>query len=155
MRIKTNHIAISLITFFVAVVGSRLTFAGLGWYDNLKLPAIAPDGSVIGLVWTVIYTLSTIAAILFWNTPRGKNFTIIALLFLFNAFLNMLWSLLFFTLHSFLWAIVEMVLLNLVNLVLIALLWKYNRKSAILLVPYFLWVSFATYLAYLIGSLNS
>jgi tryptophan-rich sensory protein len=126
----------------------------MGWYDSLRLPAIAPDGSVIGLVWTVIYILSTIAAILFWNSPRGKNFMLIAGLFLFNAFLNMFWSFLFFTLHLFWWAIAEMVLLNLVNLALILLLWKYNRKSAILLVPYFLWVFFATYLAYLIGSLN-
>lgn len=154
MQIKTNYIVIFSITIIVAVVGSWLTAMGMGWYNNLNLPSIAPAGSFIGLVWTVIFILSTASAILFWNSPRGKDFKIIIGLFILNAFLNVLWSFLFFALHLFWWAIAEMILLNLVNLLLIALLWKYNRKSAILLVPYFLWVSFATYLAYSVASLN-
>lgn len=154
MRIKTNYISISLITFFVAAVGSRLTSAGMDWYDGLRLPAAAPDGGIIGLMWTVIFILSTVSAILFWNASRKRHFMIIAGLFLLNAFLNVFWSFLFFTLHLFWWAVAEMLLLNLVNLALIILLWKYDRRSAVLLVPYFIWVSFATWLAYSIGLMN-
>jgi tryptophan-rich sensory protein len=154
MQIKTNYIVIPLITIAVAGVGSWLTSMGMDWYDNLNLPAIAPAGSFIGLVWTVIFILSTISAIMFWNAPRGKNFKIIVGLFLSNAVLNVLWSFLFFTLHIFWWSIFEMIILNVVNLSLIILLYKNYRKSSLLLIPYFLWVTFATYLAYTVAVLN-
>lgn len=155
MKIKTNYIAISLITVAVATVGSYLTSMGMEWYNSLSLPTIAPPGSFIGLVWTIIFILGDISAILFWNAPRGKNFKLITTLFLLNAFFNVYWSFLFFTLHLFWWAIAEMIVLNLVNLALIGLLCKDNHKSSVLLVPYFLWVSFATYLAYLVAALNT
>lgn len=154
MKIKSNYIAISAITVFVAGFGSWLTSGGMDWYDTLTLPMIAPDGAFIGTVWTVIYILSTISAILFWNSGRKKNFELIAGLFLFNAFLNIFWSFLFFTAHFLLLPVIEMILLNFINLALIYLLWNYQKKSAYLLIPYFVWVSFATYLAYSIYSLN-
>lgn len=154
MRIKANHVAISAITVFVAGFGSWLTSGGMDWYDTLTLPMIAPDGAFIGSAWTIIFFLSTISAILFWNTERKKNFELIAGLFLANAFLNVFWSFLFFTAHFLFWPIVEMIILNLTNVALVYFLWHYKRTSAYLLMPYFIWVSFATYLAYLIYSLN-
>lgn len=154
MRIKKNYIAIFAITILAAATGSYFTSQGMDWYDGLNLPELAPDGRLIGTVWTIIYTLSALSVILFWNSPRKENFLAITILFVVNAALNVLWSFLFFTLHLIWWAFLEMILLNLVNLALILLLWRYNKKSALLLIPYFIWVSFASYLTYLIGLLN-
>jgi len=154
MKIKPNYLAIPLIVVAVAAAGNLFTFQGLGWYGTLRLPAFAPGGSFIGLVWTIIYILAVISGILFWNAPRRDNFRIITVLFLANALLNALWSYIFFSLHLIDLAVWEMLLLNASTVLLILLLRKYERRSAWLLLPYFIWVSFATYLAYLIAIAN-
>jgi len=148
---KKNYFSIPLITIIVAVVGSHFTVQGMSWYDSLSLPEIAPGGGFIGAVWIVIFFLSTLSAILFYNAPRKRFFSIILILFIANAIFNVLWSFLFFTLHLFWQSIVEMIILNIFNLLLIKLLWNYKKSSAVLLIPYFFWVCFATYLAYLIA----
>lgn len=149
-----NYLIIPLVTLATALGGSWITNGGMEWYKTIKLPSIAPAGSFIGMVWTIIFILATISAILFWNSGRGVNFKLIVALFIANALLNVLWSTLFFGFGQIGWSIVEMIVLNLSNLALIILLWQGNLASALLLVPYFLWVSFATYLAYSIWGLN-
>ena len=71
-----------------------------------------------------------------------------------NAILNVGWSYLFFVLHRPGWAILEMTILNLTTIFLVIWLWRKTIWSAILLVPYVVWVTFATYLTYLIWLLN-
>jgi translocator protein len=152
---KLNYIVIPLITVVVSLGGSWLTSGGMDWYRTLKLPALAPPGSVIGMVWTAIFIMTTISALIFWNRLMPGTRSTITSLFLINAMLNICWSLVFFRLHLIGWSIAEMVLLNLVTLILIIMLWNPVFVSALLLLPYFTWVSFATYLAYSIWKLNS
>ena len=151
---KLNYIAIPLVTVAVSLGGSWLTSGGMNWYHTLDLPAIAPPGSVIGLVWTIIFILATVSALIFWNRSKPGARSAIAALFIVNALLNICWSLIFFRLHLIGFSIIEMVALNLTTLALIILMWKPALVSALLLVPYFGWVSFATYLAYSIWTLN-
>lgn len=150
------YFIIPLITIAVAVAGNMLTTGDMTWYQTLNLPPIAPPGSYIGLAWTVIFVLSTIAAVLFWKQKKKNQNTTpwIVTLLITNALLNVFWSWIFFAQHQLGWAIVEMVLLNLTNLALIIIFWKKYRVSAYLWLPYFLWVSFATYLATQIWLLN-
>lgn len=156
MKIKLNYFVIPIITIFTALSGSLLTSGGMGWYKTINLPEIAPAGSFIGSVWTIIFILSAWSVIIFWNKREdNKNTKIIITLFIVNALLNIFWCFLFFGVHLIGWSIIEMILLNLVNLSLIILLWKKYLFSAMLLTPYFIWVSFATYLAYSIWKLNS
>lgn len=154
MSLQKHDIAIPLLTVLVAAAGSYLTFQGLDWYGQLRLPSFAPDGRNIGFIWTIIYALATLSALWFYKAPRQRFFHVIVILFLTNALFNVFWSFLFFVLHDFAAALVEMLILNLLNLKLIYFLWDYERKSALLLVPYFLWVAVATYLTYLIAALN-
>lgn len=152
MKIKLNYIIIPLIVIFVSLIGSFFTNLGMDWYEKLTLPLIAPPGGFIGMVWTVIFILSTISALIFWNkTNRSK---LIVILFLINAFLNLFWSFLFFFQGLILVAIIEMIVLELTVILLAVLLWKYSKKASILLWPYALWVVFATYLAFQIYILN-
>lgn len=152
---KTNYIFIPLSTLAVSVGGSFLTDSGMEWYDTLKLPSFTPPGSVIGMVWTFIFILSTISALILWNkASRGARFNAIFALFICNALLNFFWSFLFFYQGLIGASIWEMCALNLTTLSLIVLSWKFSRTAALLLTPYFAWVSFATYLAYQIWKLN-
>jgi tryptophan-rich sensory protein len=74
---------------------------------------------------------------------------------LLNIALNILWSVLFFTMQRPDWALVEVVLLWLSVVLLIVLVRGYAPLSALLLVPYLLWVGFAAYLNWTIVTLNA
>jgi tryptophan-rich sensory protein len=154
MRTKTNYITIPLITLAVALSGSYFVSQGLDWYGGLRLPDGAPDGRLIAVAWTIVYFFATLAALIFWNARGRKTFSLILVLFATNAILNALWSFIFFVQHNPVAALAEMTVLNLINLMLIGLLWGYERRSSVLLLPYLLWVAYASYLTYQIILLN-
>lgn len=157
---RLNYIIFPLMTVLVARAGSNWTSQGLGWYRELRLPTLAPPGGLIGVVWAVIYILATISAIILWNLTSDKwaqqqgKYWLIWILFLVNAFLNAYWSYLFFVKHLIGWAVVEMIVLEITVITLIFLAKKFSKTASYLLVPYAVWVGFATYLAYLILGLN-
>ncbi len=155
MKIKTNYIVIAFFTIFIAVLGSIITKQNMEWYGALTTPQQAPGGAVIGIIWTLIFILTAASAILVWNKmPVDPHRRLFMLLFILNGFLNLFWSVLFFGRHMLGWALFEMIMLNLTNVALIYLLWDDHRMSALFLLPYFLWVCFATYLAYVIWQVN-
>ncbi|MCC7004933.1 tryptophan-rich sensory protein [Candidatus Nomurabacteria bacterium] len=153
MKIKKEYIVIPLITFLTAFVGSLFTTT-TGWYQTLKLPNIAPPGSVIGMVWTFIFICSAISAIIAWNKISGVRKNEVAGLFIVNALLNIFWSYIFFVQHLIGLAIFEAGILCLTVWFLIFMIWKYSKISAVLLFPYAFWTAFASYLTYLIWTLN-
>jgi len=155
MKIKLNYFVIPLITLAVALIGSWFVKAGMLWYEFLVLPPLAPPGWVIGAVWTIIFALTTISALLVWNrSPRDTRFSWLVAFFVLNAILNVLWSFLFFYLGMPLAPIAEMIVLEITVLVLIFLAWPISRLASLLLLPYALWVAFATHLAWQIFKLN-
>ncbi len=152
---KLHYIIIPLITLLTATLGGNVTTKGMEWYKTINLPPWTPPGSLIGIVWSIIFILATISAITFWNkSPRNSRFLIIILIFLINAVLNFGWSYLFFGLHKLNLAILESALLGASVFVLIFLIWPVSKLASILLLPYGFWVSFATYLTYAVSSLN-
>ena len=152
---KLNYFFILLITFLTAFLGSWLTNRGMGWYKTIKLPSWTPPGSVIGTVWTIIFILATISALITWNKlQHDSHLYWIAVIFIINAILNVGWSFLFFYLHLTGLAIFEAALLGISVVALTVLIWPVSRLAATLLLPYAGWVSFATFLTYMIWSLN-
>lgn len=152
---KLNYFIIPLLIFLVSFLGGKITSSGMGWYKTLELPTWTPLGWVIGLVWTFIFILLALSIILFWNLQfRPSNFYWIIGLFVLNAILNILWSYLFFGQHLIGLAVVEAFALGLSVLALIILIRPFSNLSALLLLPYCMWVFFATYLTYSIWLLN-
>lgn len=152
---KLNYITIPLMTILVAGVGSWLTSSGMDWYGTINLPEWTPAGSVIGAVWTTIFILTTLSALIVWSRAnRNRRFWWIIVIFLINAFLNVFWSFLFFSQHLIGPAIWEAGLLDASVIALIILIWPISRLASILLVPYAGWVAFATYLTYTVWLLN-
>ncbi len=152
---KPNYIVIPLITVVVASVGSFLTSKGMEWYQSINTPSWTPSGFVISSVWTAIFILATISALIAWN--RGKKdsrFWLIVSMFLVNGFLNVFWSYLFFYNGLIGPAVWEAGLLGLSVLFLIIFNWRVSRTASLLLLPYLIWVSFATYLTYQVFLLN-
>lgn len=156
--LKVNYLLVPLGVLCVSLIGGSFSGKGVSWYDAINLPPLAPHGSFIGVAWTIVFIFSALSILFFSNNEKTDRkssfFKIVGLLFILNGLLNVLWSFLFFGLHLVFLSFVEMTFLNLINLILILMLWKEHRISAVLFIPYFLWVSFATYLTYSIYLLN-
>ena len=87
------------------------------------------------------------------SANEAERIRVVAL-FGFNAVCHLLWSPLFFRLRRPDWAFVEVVFLWLSLVALIAGLWPISHMAALLLVPYFAWVSFAAWLNRWIARMN-
>ncbi len=154
---KINYFLIPLVTIFVALLGSFFTELGLkDWYKTLKLPKFTPSGKIIGMVWSIIFALAAIAALIVYNSSAvlPGDLRLLTYLFAANALMNLFWSLLFFYLHMVGYAAIESAALALSVLGLILFIYPISGLAAILLAPYFLWVVFATYLTYSVWRLN-
>ena len=145
------------------VIGSVFTAPAIpGWYAALARPALAPPNWVFGPVWTALFLLMGVAAFLVWKQHSDilKNVRVLRMwrvgmsLFIAQLVLNVLWSFIFFGLHSPGAAFAYIFLLWLAIVATIAAFAKVSRPAAWLLVPYIVWVTFATYLNYMIWVLN-
>jgi tryptophan-rich sensory protein len=145
-----------VVSEFAGIVGSVFTTPSIPtWYAGIVKPAFNPPAWVFGPVWTTLFVLMGIAAFLIWKKGLDRRDVKIALgIFLGQLVLNTLWSIIFFGLRSPGGALVEIAFLWLSILVTIIVFAKISRLAAWLLVPYILWVSFASYLNYSIWILN-
>jgi len=167
---KLNYLIIPLATIAVAVAGSWLTDTG-EWYRSLNFPAWMIPDFVFGIAWTFIFIAAALAALIVFNIrPAGWRRRAIAAGFIINGLLNIGWSWLFFVQHWFQGAVIEAIWLDLSVVCLILMIWPHNeteeevfgavrkkslnRWATVLLLPYLIWVIFATYLTYAIWSLN-
>ena len=145
-----------LFYFCVAMAGRAFTAQGLdSWYQTIAKPSYTPAGSVIGAAWTLIFILSALSLVLFIKKGQGKrHFRLIVSLYIFNGIINAAWSYLFFTKHLIAFAVIDAGLIGITVLLIIILTRQYSLIASILLVPYFVWVSFATFLTYAIYKIN-
>jgi benzodiazapine receptor len=144
----------ALIATLVGLIGGLLTTIG-PWYRGLRKPSWQPPDWAFAPAWTTIFALAVVAAVLGWYAaPSAGGRGLMVALFGVNAVLNMAWSWLFFRLQRPDWALMEVALLWLSILALIVLLWPWAPPAAWSLIPYLLWVSFASFLNWTIVRLN-
>jgi len=137
----------------IALMGMLATDLS-GWYQALDKPAWQPPNWLFGPVWTFIYALAALAGVSAWRGAAGGGRNRILMLFALNAFLNVLWSLLFFRMHRPDWALVEVAFLWLSVVALMIGLRPFSNRALWLLLPYLAWVSFAAALNASIVRLN-
>ncbi|HVK30885.1 MAG TPA: TspO/MBR family protein [Burkholderiaceae bacterium] len=137
--------------------------AGLGalgtdigpWYLALRQPDWKPPDAWFGPAWTLIFTLIGVAGARAWLRATGRaERQWLLWAFGVNGALNVLWSWLFFRWRRPDWALVEVVVFWLSIVVLIVLVRRTDPVSALLLVPYLLWVAFAAALNLAVVRLN-
>ena len=135
-------------------LGALVTISSVGsWYQTINKPSFTPPSWVFGPAWTTLYILMGIALFLIWksNHPLKKQ----ALwLFGIQLFLNGIWSPAFFGLESPILGLVIIVPLWIMIVVCIKVFFQINKTASYLMVPYLLWVSFATALNGSIWYLN-
>ena len=108
------------------------------WYQELVKSSLNPPGYVFGIVWPILYLLMSISAFRTFN--ETKNLFLIQLLF------NAIWSWLFFAFQMPLIALLNIWLLIYLNIKLNLKMFYQDKISALLFIPYVLWLLFASYL---------
>lgn len=141
---------------FVALIGSVFTISSIqGWYTTLNKPSFNPPNWIFGPVWTILFILMGMSLFLVWRKGlKSKKSKTALKIFFAQLGLNLLWSVLFFGAHSPTLAFIDIILLWIVILFTIVKFYKISKLSAYLLMPYLLWVSFATILNFFIVRLN-
>lgn len=109
-------------------------------YTSLNQPPLSPPGIIFPIVWSILYLLMGISYFLY-RKENEKNY-----LYYLQLVVNLVWPILFFTLKLRFFSIIWILILAYLIYRLI-IEWKDKKKiSAYLLIPYFIWTIFATYL---------
>jgi tryptophan-rich sensory protein len=144
----------SAVAIVVAIAGAVLTETG-AWYEGLKKPSWKPPDWAFGPVWTTIFVLTVIATALAWVAAEGTGARpLIFWVLTINVVLNIAWSGIFFKMRRPDWALGEVALLWVSVLSLILVLGSASTWAGLLLLPYLLWVSTASFLNLRIVQMN-
>lgn len=140
----------------VALISVPFTIASIPtWFATLNKPSFSPPNWIFAPVWTILYLMMGTSAYFVWvKGLKNKKVKTALGYFLIQLFFNFLWSILFFGLHSALLALFDILLLWLAIAVTIIKFYKISKPASYLLIPYLLWVSFATILNFSIVILN-
>ncbi len=145
-----------IICLAAGAIGSLFTIQSIPtWYASAAKPVFTPPNWLFGPAWTLLYILMAIAAFLVWKKGFDKPAVRFALL-IFGAqlALNTIWTPLFFGLHQLLLAFIEIVVLWLFILWTMVKFFPISSAAGWLLVPYILWVSFASVLNFAFWIMN-
>jgi translocator protein len=125
-----------------------------GWYAQINKPSWTPPSWVFGPAWTTLYALMAIAAWMVWMRPATPARRAALTAFFVQLVLNALWTPLFFGARAPGLALVDIVLLWMAIAATIVLFWRVRPAAGALLIPYILWVSYATALNFAIWQMN-
>ena len=143
---------ILLITFIASAIGGFTTASFKEpWYSQIVLPSFNPPSWVFGPVWTALYVLMSVATWSAWKKKLDKK---ILQIYFFHLFFNAIWSIIFFGFHKIGLALIDLIIILIFIILLMKIYLKINKISFYLMVPYFLWSSYALILNTSIFLLN-
>jgi benzodiazapine receptor len=156
MKIKKSRInwtvliASLIIAYFTAFIGSLFTSSAVksAWYSSIK-PSITPPNYVFPIAWNILFFLIALSLYFAWTSSKKDQKKTIAWVFGINLILNIVWSILFFGMRNPRAAFIEIIPFWISIAVMMIATWKINKKASWLLLPYLLWVAFASILNFL------
>ncbi len=132
---------ILIITFGASFIGGIVTSTYKEpWYSSIIVPSFNPPSWVFGPVWSTLYLLMSIAIWRIWVNYYDKKTLKI---YFFHLFFNALWSIFFFGFHLIGIALIDLLVILFFIIVLLNIYSKKDKISFYLMIPYFLWSSFA------------
>lgn len=120
------------------------------WYLELQRSPLSPPNYIFGIVWPLLYLMIAVAGWMIWEMESNQQMRAIKRAFMFQIILNWIWSPLFFNFHLIKVSFAVILLIWAAVGYLIYRLFDVQQQAAVLLVPYFAWLSFAAYLNYYI-----
>ena len=145
-----------VITLGIGVVASLFTRPEIpGWYSTLEKPSFTPPNWLFPVAWTTLYILIAIAAYMVWKRRDGSPiYKTTVIIYIMQLALNFSWSIVFFGMHQIAGGLIVITALLVTIVLNISWFGRFSKTAAWLLVPYLLWVSYATLLNISIVVLN-
>ena len=140
----------------VGLAGTPFTISAIpAWYSTLNKPFFAPPNWLFGPVWTLLYFLMGVSFYLIWKQGwQKKKIKTASMFFLAQLALNFIWTPIFFGLRAPLPGLIVIVSMWIMIVMTMKKFYPLSTLAFYLLVPYLLWVSFATLLNAVIVLLN-
>ena len=130
-----------LVTFIAPVIGSYVTSVFKEpWYSEIIQPSFNPPSWVFPPVWSTLYVMMSIAIWKVWIAFFNSR---ILKLYFFHLFFNCIWSIIFFGFHQIGLALINIIVILFFIIILMKEYLKIDKLSFYLMIPYFLWSSFA------------
>lgn len=137
-----------------ALISMPFVQPNMAWYHALIKPPISPPDWLFGVMWGALYMLMGVAAAVAFRNGISGNARPARVLFLVQLALNALWTPVYFGLHSLTGATILIVVMLMEGFYLHRELFKLDKLAAWLLMPYWGWLVFATYLTVASWGLN-
>lgn len=147
-------LTIILISELVGVLGSLLSGNQGVIYTSFVKPPLSPPGWLFGVIWPVLYLLMSIAAYIIYQTPQTLERKEATTIYWIQLFVNFLWPIVFFRFEWYWIAVGVIILLDILVSITTLRFYKINKAAGYLMIPYLLWILFATYLNIGIAVLN-
>ncbi len=145
----------AIICFALGTASGLSTVSEIGsWYQTLNKPSWNPPSWIFGPMWTTLYIMIGCAIGRIWHLLPSTSRKSAIGLFIAQFVLNLAWSPVFFGLHQIGLALVIIIVLVIGIILTIKAFNQLDKTAALLMIPYLIWVSFATFLNYTIYTLN-
>ena len=115
------------------------------WFDTLIKPPFNPPAWIFTPVWIILYGMIFVSLLLYTIKP-ARNKMRGYIYFIIQMVLNLAWSPVFFLLHNITLALIIIILMDLFVILTIKRFYTVSKFAGMMLIPYFLWILFATYL---------
>ena len=144
-----------LIPLIIGFLGSFFTASSVdSWFTTINKPSFNPPGWIFAPVWTTLYILIGLSFYLVWRNNFGEARKKVISVYFMQLLFNLLWSVLFFGLKSPLLGLIDIIILLILIIANTIIFYKISKTAGYLLIPYLLWVSFASILNFSIFLLN-
>lgn len=148
MPFWTKALVCVILVMAAGASGGLITAGSIsGWYAGLEKPPGTPPNWIFGPVWSVLYAMMGFALARVWHfVPAGPSKRQALIAFAIQFALNLAWTPVFFGAHLLLVALLIIAVLWITILMTILAFRKLDRTAAWFLIPYLIWVSYASYL---------
>lgn len=154
MKIRNKSALIISILIPLAIGSiSALLSGNMSSYSMLVKPALSPPGFVFPIVWTILYILMGISSYIVYSS-NSPNKSKALLLYSVQLFFNFCWSIIFFRMELYFFALIWIIALVLIIIIMIKQFYIASPRAASLQIPYLIWCIFAVYLNFAIFILN-
>lgn len=153
---RISFVGFIILCLAVGMLGSFWTQETVStWYPTLIKPSWTPPDWLFGPVWTILYIMIGVSGWLIYEAEQSAERTITLIFYAIQLILNLAWSFLFFSLRSPILGLIDIIPLCLFIALTIVNAWRVRRLASLLLIPYLIWVMYATSLNTAIWLLNS
>jgi benzodiazapine receptor len=155
-----NKKYLSLIIWIVALIAIGSIIGSLtkpeisAWYSTLNRSPLTPPNYVFPIAWTILYGAIGACGWLIWRTPSFPKLNDIKALYMIQLGLNWSWTPLFFYYHGTWVSLIVLISMDIVVGMLIWLAYSKIRSVSLLMIPYLLWILYASYLNFYIWQHN-